>query len=121
MKDVSPGFLGWKVGNRTKITAGAYNQYKVTTGLSGMDKYMKYQSDEHVFIGAPARTETPFSNPGDSGSVVYDKDGKVVGLLFRGQIPNQASAGYTFVTPISDVFDDIKLMTGVEDVRVAQD
>ncbi|KAK0705449.1 hypothetical protein B0H67DRAFT_499264, partial [Lasiosphaeris hirsuta] len=63
-----------------------------------------------------------FATHGDSGSVVWDKEGRVVGLLFTGQAP-QGSAASTlaYVTPIHDVLEDImKFSQGaIKEIRLA--
>jgi hypothetical protein len=47
----------------------------------------------------------------------------VLGLLFRGRQPTQTEQGYTFVTPIEDVFQDIKDKSKgkILDIRVLQE
>lgn len=58
---------------------------------------------------------------GDSGAVVYTDDGVIAGLVSRGMIPHNYISGpmaFTFVTPIEDVFEDIKALTGAEEIRV---
>ena len=50
----------------------------------------------------------PFGNRGDSGAVVWDEKGGVVGLLFTGQQPHGCNQEYSLVTPIEGVFESIK-------------
>ena len=52
-----------------------------------------------------------FAEPGDSGSLVHNKDGALVGLLFaKDTYANDFDSG--IVSRIQDVMDDIKRMTG---------
>jgi hypothetical protein len=53
--------------------------------------------------------------------VVFNERGEAVGLLFSGQKPDQTRAGYGLVTPIEDVFADIKACAKghIEDIRIA--
>lgn len=62
-----------------------------------------------------------FVNKGDSGSVVWDREGHLAGLLFSGQAPHQAGKTLMYVTPIHDVFEDIKAFSqgNISDIRVA--
>ncbi|EXK82531.1 hypothetical protein FOQG_13101 [Fusarium oxysporum f. sp. raphani 54005] len=57
---------------------------------------------------------------GDSGSVLFDKDGGIVALLFRGHKHNDSyDDGYGYVTPIEHVFNDIKDFTDITNIRIA--
>ena len=56
-----------------------------------------------------------FSSRGDSGSFVFDADGKLAGLLFAGSEPDfgqGADLSHGYVIPIGAVIDDIEAMTG---------
>ncbi|EFR03926.1 hypothetical protein MGYG_06925 [Nannizzia gypsea CBS 118893] len=60
---------------------------------------------------------TRFSDPGDSGALVFDGDINCVGLLFAGNSTSKAS----YITILPDLFEDIKAVTGAFDVRIARD
>ena len=55
-----------------------------------------------------------FSESGDSGSFVFDDSGRLVGLLFGGDL----KGGVTRILVVEDLFDDIKHMTGAKGVRL---
>ncbi|KAM0562359.1 hypothetical protein ACHAPJ_002048 [Fusarium lateritium] len=113
----------WKVGTTTEATAGYFHKYKPFVRLTD-EAYMGLgPSKEYVFQAYKSmgpKGNDSFSLPGDSGSVVFDHKGGVVGLLFSGQTPNNTRLGYSFVTPIEHVFDDIKAWSKGEitDIRV---
>jgi hypothetical protein len=82
-------------------------------------------SDEWVFMGHSnllGKSYRPFGNHGDSGAVVYDSQGAVLGLLFAGQRPQQSfPEGIIYVTRIWDVFKDIIDFSewNITDIRIA--
>ncbi|KEZ41083.1 hypothetical protein SAPIO_CDS7139 [Scedosporium apiospermum] len=114
----------FKVGARTNATVGYYSRYKPKCTLDH-DKYMKVKpSSEHVIIGHLFGDGSPqaFADNGDSGAVVFDTFGQMVGLLLTGQAPQGTRGqGYALVTPIEEVFEDIKAMSNGEitDIRVS--
>ncbi|KAM5430396.1 hypothetical protein McanMca71_005692 [Microsporum canis] len=57
-----------------------------------------------------------FGEPGDSGSFVFSLDGSFVGLYLGGD----RDAGTGLFMEASDLFEDIKLITGARDVRIPQ-
>ena len=62
------------------------------------------------------------STQGDCGAVVFDQHGAALGLVFGGQIvPRQSRQPLAYVTPIEDVFEDIKSSSQgkILDIRVA--
>lgn len=115
---MSEGTKVFKVGARTQISAGSYSKYKTDCSIVD-EKYMNRGiSSGFVVIG---RENTDFGNCGDSGAVVFDQNGRVVGLLFSAQRPQQTEGGYALVTPIEDVFHDIiQFSEGISDIRIAQ-
>ncbi|KAK3357846.1 hypothetical protein B0T25DRAFT_540358 [Lasiosphaeria hispida] len=128
LHDFVQGGNVYKVGASTKWTAGEFSNFKTNCSVAE-DGYLGMgKSGEYVVIGKVNNDESsiPFANKGDSGSVVWGQDGRVLGLLFEGQQPQSNDDGYSFVTPIEDVFDHIKgfgmLELGgavVEDIRLA--
>lgn len=119
--------LMFKMGARSGPTAAQYSKCKGCLGISE-STYISdnRKTDEHYFVPCQPReseNELSLAVSGDSGAVVYDDEGKVVGLLFRGLAPQQISKGsdkfpYTYVTPIEDVFADIKAFTEADEVRL---
>ncbi|KAF4995124.1 hypothetical protein FDECE_12895 [Fusarium decemcellulare] len=86
---------------------------KVVWGESG------WKVEEVAFLGHNGRL---FSAFGDSGSVVFDAEGGVMGLVFTGQKPQNADKTYSYVTAIENVFDDIMASSNGEitAVRIAK-
>ncbi|KAK3353840.1 hypothetical protein B0T25DRAFT_221782 [Lasiosphaeria hispida] len=117
------GDLVFKVGASTTWTAGEFSRTKTDCSIRE-DKYMKQpKSEEYVYIGLKAQKDfVNFIDHGDSGAVVWDRQGDVVGLLFRGQVPDNGTTAYGLVMPIGDVFDSIKKHSGgrITDIRIAQ-
>jgi len=61
---------------------------------------------------------------GDAGSVAFDGRGRVMGLLLgEGHQPQRSPHTWTYITPIQDVLDDIKLFSGglITDIHIAED
>jgi len=62
---------------------------------------------------------------GDAGSVVYQAHGgRVVGMLLGyGQKPHCGKTILTYITPIKDVFNDIKAFSAgfITDIRIAEE
>jgi hypothetical protein len=118
----------WKLGTASKLTAGKFSHFKNDVKLTEESHMPQRVSKEYCFVYTNRPKDPAFPNHGDSGSVVFDDKGCIVGLLFRGQVLNQAAlggTGVTYVTPIEDVFLDIKKFTrGTEceitHIRVAQ-
>jgi hypothetical protein len=124
-KDAVPGTNAYKVGARTGATAGYISHYQSRIRLK-QDSYMNATvSDEWVFMGHPPLAVTmfrPFANHGDSGAVVYNSQGSVLGLLFAGQKPQQYHPeAFSYITRIEDVFKDIIDSSGgdITDIRIA--
>ncbi|KAF4498924.1 hypothetical protein FAGAP_4937 [Fusarium agapanthi] len=118
----------WKLGTTTKLTAGKFSKFKNDVKLTEETHMPQAGSEEYCFVYKKGRNNPPFSGHGDSGAAVFDHKGCIVGLLFRGQVPNRtdlAGTGVTYVTPIEDVFLDIKKFTKgtkceITHIRVAQ-
>ena len=134
LRNLKSGDKIFKYGARTGLTPGFYHNFKTKCRLqhdqhAGMD--MK-PSDEYVFIPTEVgyervmdeywNTDPMFSKDGDSGAVVYDESGNVLGLLYTGQTPKEAgSRGYAIITPIEDILADIKAVSNgvITDIRVS--
>lgn len=116
----------WKQGAITGVTHGVYNEFKTNCIIKedGHLNDVSRTSSEYCIIGGSGLrhgTDARFSGHRDSGAVVFDHAGHLVGLVFGGQVPHQDKKGYTLVTPIEDIFDDIKAISNgeIEDIRVA--
>jgi len=55
-----------------------------------------------------------FSKGGDSGSLVFDVDGFIVGMLWGGQ----DETGISYITPIEVILEDIKEACGAKNVEL---
>lgn len=55
-----------------------------------------------------------FAEPGDSGAFLFDRLGQVVGILIGGFKRKET----VYFTPIENIFDDIKEVTGAIDVQI---
>jgi hypothetical protein len=101
-------YVVWKHGRSTHFTHGLSNGIKsdfkcAATGLI---------TDEWAILDTKNHANWVFSAGGDSGSLVWDSEGFVNGLLWGGRVENLA----TYVTPIEAVIDDIKKVCGTNDV-----
>jgi len=118
--DMNKGDLVYKIGASTKCTIGQFDALKPDCVIKE-ERYMQGReanlvSTEFMFIGVQ---DLPFARWGDSGSIVWDRYGCAVGLLFRGQSPSQSHGWFAYVTPIEDVFASIRHMSGgkIQDIR----
>lgn len=123
----------YKMGAATGPTGGMFSGYRQSLGLSEA-KYLgsDEKTEGYEFLPLEEKPEQGLGSPGDSGAVVFNEYGRVVALLGRGLNPNnqfhadEASriAGikkrnmFTVVTPIEDIFEDIKLMTGATEISL---
>ncbi|SPN96495.1 uncharacterized protein DNG_00023 [Cephalotrichum gorgonifer] len=120
------GELAFKLGARSGQTLGSYSRYRTDSKVK-YDEYMGAQmSSQYVFVPHGGKDDgsssTPFADEGDSGAVVYNASGEGLGLLFTGQVPKEAGGqGYFLVTPMEDVFKDIKSLSRGEitDIRLS--
>jgi hypothetical protein len=127
LRGLQHGDVVYKVGATTRLTIGKFSHVKSDVKISH-DKHMPgpRMSEEFAFISSAMSKEgdARFASHGDSGSVVWDKEGQAVGLLFRGQTPQQVNKGVlAYVTPLEDVIADIKDRSGgkIKDIRIAKD
>lgn len=91
------------------------------------DRYLKLgDSEEFASLQGGKLTgyaeHRAFATKGDSGSVVWDEQGRAVGLLFRGRVVQQTDRIVAYITPINDVFEDImKFSQGsIKEIRIAR-
>ncbi|KAK3364312.1 hypothetical protein B0T25DRAFT_493098 [Lasiosphaeria hispida] len=131
LRSLANADLVFKVGTTTGATSGMFSHIKSKVKFEEdrhVQEYMKgqhrpYLSDEFLHVAYPGADKNWFSKKGDSGSVVFDMDGRAVALLFSGQMALDALNSWSFVTPIEDVFNDIKAFSKQEitDIRIAED
>ncbi|OQD75914.1 hypothetical protein PENDEC_c005G04444 [Penicillium decumbens] len=107
----------YKSGRSTFLTKGRYSELQSVhvhrVPISDDGKFRTVETFEHAFVSISGG---PFSEGGDSGSFVFAEDGDVIALLWGGIERRDV----TYVTPIEEVFDDIKRVTGALDVRIAE-
>ncbi|KAF5590811.1 uncharacterized protein FSUBG_10675 [Fusarium subglutinans] len=120
--DMPRTLRGWKLGATTGATAGEFHEIKFQVDLAD-DRHLSVQTSTEIAFQSCNTSIGPFSSRGDSGSVVYDENGGIVGLLFRGQVLNTAEKPLIYITPIEHVFSSIKgahREDEIEDIRVAE-
>lgn len=104
-----------KCGRSTGITTGTYSLLQCIRFTEALDEYGIPQvipTWEHKIASDP---DSSFAEKGDSGSWIYTPSGDVVGVLNSGD-----ESKYTgTMTLMSDIFDDIKSITGATNVRIA--
>ncbi|KAK2770476.1 hypothetical protein FQN53_005535 [Emmonsiellopsis sp. PD_33] len=107
----------YKIGRTTGFKEGKYSILKSVLLPSGhldaQQNPIEKETYEHVITGVT----TKFSQPGDSGAVIFDQFCNFIGLLFAGSFETNA----TYFTPAETLFEDIKKMTGALDVRIPED
>jgi hypothetical protein len=121
---LKPGDNVYKMGANTGISLGLFDGFKPDCKIhderqTGLDNLL---STEYMFIGRPDHNpdDDRFADVGDSGAVVFDEQGRALGMLFTGQSPQQCGRGMCLVTPIEEIFEDIKaLCKDVTAVRIA--
>lgn len=84
---------------------------------------MQYMSSEFLYMSLSEVSNSEVAKGGDSGSVVFNTFGCALGLLFRGYQAQATSGSHTLITPIEDVFADIKAFFNnqITDIRIAKD
>src|SRR5437764_13731041 len=85
-----------KRGKRTGVTWGCGNELKSCV----RDEDTKEISMEWCVVSGIARAFAPFSDPGDSGSAVFDVIGRVAGIL-TGGAGLTPTTDVTYVTPMA--------------------
>jgi hypothetical protein len=105
----------FKLGRRTGFTAGTLN------GVREADVHRRRKTDQGDWESVKGKSLVVvpkscviFGDPGDSGSFVVDGDGQFAGLYCGGD----GQRGTGLFIEATDLFDDIKLITGASDVRV---
>ncbi|PWI64581.1 hypothetical protein PCL_09511 [Purpureocillium lilacinum] len=108
----NPDEVFFKVGRTTGWTAGRYNPCR---SMVLNNEYSDYGWCLFwCFLGIPS--DVPFGAPGDSGSLVFDREGQATGLYFAGRnsIPDVSC-----VISLDTVFRDIETQLDVTDIRLA--
>jgi len=108
LRQTDLGTTVFKAGRTTGVTEGVITQVeidglRVNMGEPGKPKPASF-SDQFEVIG----TNGPFSQPGDSGSLVIHEDGHAVGLLFAGG-PDAQGIDLTFVNDVETVLERLRV------------
>ncbi|MCJ1250828.1 hypothetical protein MMC30_008056 [Trapelia coarctata] len=107
-----PNHRVFKKGRTTGMTWGLVNAIKTDIHVQGDPEDVIYTAWDIV---PPPRGSKNFSESGDSGSWVLDKDGSLCGMLCAGSNPELGQGlgkSHGFVIPIDRVFADIEHITG---------
>ncbi|KAJ9289366.1 hypothetical protein DTO021C3_3192 [Paecilomyces variotii] len=106
----------FKAGRTTGYSVGEYNglHSAVIARKFVNGKWETHTTLEHSVCG---RHGDWFSQEGDSGALIFNNHGGVVGMLFGGNMLRSIS----YFTHIVDLFNDIKKMTGATKVRIFGD
>ena len=108
MTDVLPGDRVIKRGRTTRKTVGEVIRRKIRASVAYQENTVCNFADQIEIMGAPHTT--PFSGPGDSGSIVVTEESpqRVIGLLFAGG-PDNEGVMTTIVSPIKRISDEHNL------------
>ncbi|RSL70185.1 hypothetical protein CEP53_001931 [Fusarium sp. AF-6] len=106
--DGEKGILVLKYGPVTTFTTGITNQVKSITRWPCSDG--KYESEEWCIIGhGKGLGGTAFSGDGDSGSCVFDTQGRIGGMLTGGLARKDTdNHDVSYVTPMEWLLEDIR-------------
>lgn len=96
-----------KVGRTTGLTFGRVAAFEVDNVVADFDTGpLRFDNQ----IEVESEDGTPFSQGGDSGAVVVDDGGRVVGLLFGGSDQGGSDGqGLTYLNPIQEVLDRLQV------------
>jgi hypothetical protein len=110
LKGLGPAFLDegatvYKVGRTTGPRRGRVTAFGLDNVVVGYDLGNLRFDDQIEIEGSGTR---PFSDGGDSGSLIVDKRMRAVALLFAGsEAGGRNGAGLTYANPIRRVLDDL--------------
>jgi hypothetical protein len=103
-------FIVWKFGRSTHYTFGSVNgilsNYRSNSGVI---------ADELLVLDhGTFETTRPFSDGGDSGSLVFDSEGYVCAMLWGGKDCSDTH----YVTPFEYVLEDIRQVCNAKEVKL---
>jgi len=141
---IKNGDVVYNIGSSTGPTGGRFQQFAKVLVSVAEDRHVQeyitvtnanaetktegsersYLSTEYIFYGmGMGREGSRVAKRGDSGSVAFDADGNALGLVFgAGQANFATNGGHAFITPIEDVFEDIKAYSNhkIVDIRIVK-
>lgn len=110
--DIAPGLEVSKVGRTTGVTTGKVRAIEI------VDLQAQYRSIKRGFEGVieiEGDGVNPFSQHGDSGSLIVDQKGYAVALLFAGsKYGGTNKQGLSFAIPIRTVLDSLDVELALE-------
>jgi hypothetical protein len=95
-----------KTGRTTEHTHGNVQAVFATVQVK-YDLFRKATFVDQIIVSQPGAQ--PFSEGGDSGSLVYDAENKCVGLLFAGSEASEDEPARTIVNPIGYVMKELDI------------
>ena len=99
-----PGMFVFKTGRTTRHTRGRVRAVNVNNYNVSLPPFGVARFDNQILIEMANNPVSPFSMPGDSGSLIVDASGQPLGLLFAGSASGGAgNVGITGCNPISSV------------------
>lgn len=105
----------YKVGRTTGATSGCINGIRSTRfEVPSAHKVGQWRKIEALDYTISCRQGKEFSRPGDSGGLILDGTGAMVGLLLGGN----SLTNVTHFSAVGELFADIKAATGAIDVRL---
>lgn len=106
-RPLDPGLRVAKVGRTTGLTRGRISAFELD------DLAIVYDMGNILFndsLEIESTTSRPFSDGGDSGSLIVDTEKKAVAQLFAGSdTGGRGNLGVTYATPIRRVLDALKV------------
>lgn len=108
----------YKCGRSSGVTRARFSKLQSAQVCKKLNRQTGQLEDTATWEYVVAAPEgTIFAEPGDSGSFVFNVNGGVVALFWGS--PGRHSSGRGYVTPIDDIFEDIKRVTHCTNVRIA--
>lgn len=96
-----------KIGRTTGLTQGRVTAFELDNLVVGYDRG-NFRFDDQLEIEGSG--EEPFSQGGDSGSLIVDAEGRAVALLFAGSDQGGTNGrGLTYANPIARVLDALRV------------
>jgi hypothetical protein len=102
---LAPGERVWKLGRTSGLTRGVVSAIELDNVLVGFD-IGDLSFDNQIEVRGSGRR--PFSDGGDSGSLILDEDGRACALLFAGGAADDGT-DRTYANPIETVLDKLKV------------
>lgn len=105
-QEIDEGMKVAKVGRTTGVTRGRISAFEMDNVIVEFDAGDIRFDDQLEIQGR----RSPFSDGGDSGSLIVDDEDRAVGLLFAGSDPSgPKDPGYTYANPIRTVLGRLKV------------